>query len=149
MILVRHFFFFATLVAILPGVSLLSAGEIRFKPEPVLTLWASRTFIGGPKCAASGPTGAFQAPGFETEKERLSRAGIRVLRAYYRDLSVCEACHTCPTYRREILFEIAVSDLEKLPATGYNRSAAPSTDELRDYERSKIFIPAPDIPPEE
>ena len=113
---------------------------------PVPTTWVSKTFVGGPRCAERGPASAFTAPGFEAEQEKLGALGIPVIQAYYRDLPTCQACGVCPTYRREILFEVRTTDRDRSAAAGYNNVAAPGSAELLEYQRSRVYRPPPDVP---
>lgn len=112
---------------------------------PKSTRWISKTFIGGSRCAAQGSEAAFVPPGFAPEVQRLQKLGITVLRAYFRDHAVCEACH-CPRYRRELLFEIPAVDVPRHNDAGYNVVTPPESAELLEYERSKVYRPPSDTP---
>lgn len=118
--------------------------------KPEVTIWVTRAFIGGPKCASSGPVSHYTAPGFESERARFIKLKIRLLREYFRDLATCQACHTCPNYHREIFFEIHEKDLSESEKLGYRRAApAPDAEELREFEENKRYRPKPDRPPED
>lgn len=116
----------------------------RTRPEP--TRWVAKTFIGGPQCVARGPASSFTAPGFEAEQEKLGAIGVKVQRAYYRDLPTCQACDVCPRYRREIYFEIRAIDAQRSSRAGYNGTAAPDAAELLEYERGKVYHLPRDLP---
>lgn len=70
-------------------------------------------------------------------------------RAYFRDLPHCQACRVCPTYRRQLFFEIAASETDRVRQIGYNETETPTNDELIEFERSKVFHAPPDLPPED
>lgn len=115
---------------------------------PEATLWVAREFIGGPKCAVSGPVIHYTPPGFETEKAKLKKASVKIVREYYRDKATCQACHTCPNYDREIFFEIRAADLPLSEKTGYRKAPAPEAEDLKEYEDAKKYKPKPDVPPD-
>lgn len=69
-----------------------------------------------------------------------------MIQAFYRDLPTCQACGACPTYRREILFEVRTSDADRGAAAGYNRVAPPESAELLEYQRSRVYRVPPDVP---
>ena len=110
-------------------------------------IWVGHTFFGGPKCVHAGPVHNFEPPGFAAEKTKLTRAGVRVEREYFRDLATCEACHKCANYRREIFFEISAEHIAQSEKAGYPRVAPPSNEELKEYEEGKRFRPKPDAGP--
>jgi len=118
-------------------------------PAPESFLWVARDFMGGPKCATSGPVHHFEAPGFEGEKSRLKATKVPVVRAYFRDYATCEACQVCPRYKRAIFFEIREADLPQAEKAGYKKAIPPSPEELTEFEDAKRYRPAPDRPPEE
>lgn len=131
---------------VLSGLLLLTAISAAEPPEP--TIWVAREFIGGPKCAVSGPVIHYTPPGFETEKAKLRKAAVKITREYFRDKATCQACHTCPNYHREIFFEIRAADLPLSEKAGYRKSPAPDTEDLREYEDAKRYKAKPDIPPD-
>lgn len=110
------------------------------------TRWISKTFIGAPLCSTQGGEAAFVPPGFEREKYRLQQLGITVQREFYRDYATCQACKICPSYRREIFFEVLAIDVSKSAEAGYSIATPPESAELLQYDRSKIYYPPPDIP---
>ncbi|MBS0618399.1 MAG: hypothetical protein JSR44_09435 [Spirochaetes bacterium] len=109
-------------------------------------IWVAHEFVGGPKCVASGPVSHYTAPGFDAEKKRLRAQGVAIFREYFVDKATCQACYKCPNYARTIFFEIGDASRTVALKAGYNSVAAPSTDELKDFERRKKYQPPPDIP---
>ncbi len=134
---------------LLLGLAFTAAIAAEAAKAPEATLWVSHEFIGGPKCVSSGPVFHYTPPGFEAEKAKFKKPFIRVLREYFRDKATCQACHTCPNYHREILFEIRAADLPLSEKIGYQKTAAPDADELKEYEEGKRYKPKPDVPPEQ
>jgi hypothetical protein len=116
------------------------------RKTPVATVWVSKTFVGGPRCVASGPASAFTPPGFEHEQEKLAKLGVKIHQSYYRDLPTCQACQICPNYRREILFEVEAVNAALSTKAGYNKTDAPENAELLEFQRSSIYRPPPDVP---
>jgi len=115
-------------------------------PAEAPRVWVAREFVGGPQCVASGPVSHYTPPGFENEKKRLRAQGVAIFREYFRDKATCQACYKCPNYARTILFEIGDASRAEAFKAGYNIIAAPSADELKDFERRKKYQPPPDIP---
>lgn len=135
------------MIKIFLGILIFSGGIAAAEP-PEATLWVAREFIGGPKCAASGPVIHYTPPGFESEKAKLRKAAVKISREYFRDRPTCQACHTCPNYHREFFFEIRAADLPLSEKTGYRKSAAPDAEDLKEYEEAKKYKPRPDVPPD-
>lgn len=121
---------FSCWLAIAFSGSLAYAAPTTGKEPPPVTIWVSHTFIGGPKCVPSGPVSHYQPPGFMDERSRLKSAGVIPVREFHRDLATCEACHKCPNYKREILFEILKEKSAAAAKAGYEKTEPPSTDEL-------------------
>lgn len=113
------------------------------------TFWVARQYTGGPLCATRGPVKNFVAPGFESESESLNQRNIRIYRSYFADYPTCQACNICPTYHREIFFEIAVQNRAAAGLAGFSEAKIPPTeDELKTFEKSKRFQGIPDLPAE-
>lgn len=114
------------------------------EPAAKILIWVGHTFMGGPKCTTSGPVSHYQSPGFEAEKLKLARHKVTPRRDYHRDIATCEACHKCPVYHREILFEIRAEQIDLAEKAGYRKVQPPAYDELKEYEDAKRFRPKPD-----
>ncbi|HRP69081.1 MAG TPA: hypothetical protein PLY93_06080 [Turneriella sp.] len=111
------------------------------------TVWVVHEYIGGAQCVTMGKEAAFTAPGFIEASEPFIKNRIAILRSYFRDLPVCQACHTCARYRRQIWFEIEEKYLQKASQVGFTPSNEnPTDDELAEYKRSKKFEPKVPMP---
>ncbi|MCS6972278.1 MAG: hypothetical protein N2Z22_03095 [Turneriella sp.] len=119
-----------------------------FVANPPPTVWVKKIFTGGPQCQSYGSPQFFTPPGFLEEKERLTKLMVKILRNFYRDHPVCQACG-CPRYHREILFEILADGVDKARQLGYDITTAPEDQELLDFARSKLYQPPPDVPNED
>lgn len=116
----------------------------------VETLWVHKNYVGGPLCAMGGPEINFVAPGIEAASEPLRANNIRIVRSYFRNQPTCQACGKCPTYHREILFEIEADKIAAAEKAGFVKlPVAPPADELAGFERSKVYRPTSDLPAEE
>lgn len=116
----------------------------------VETVWVHKSYVGGPLCAKGGPEINFVAPGIEATAEPLRAINIRIARSYFRNLPTCQACGKCPTYKREILFEIEADKITAAEKAGFLRLPnAPAADELAEFERSKVYRPPSDLPAED
>jgi hypothetical protein len=113
------------------------------------TVWVSHRFVGGPKCATSGPVIHFTPPGFEAEKIKFKQANLFTYREYFRDNVTCQACRICPNYSRNLLFEILEKDVPRAEKLKYRLAdPQPSASEINEFQRSKTYRPPPDIPAE-
>jgi ferredoxin len=131
----------ALLLLVLSGAGSLSAAE---------TIWVQRSYIGGPLCAKRGAEINFVAPGTEAASFALIERKIRIYRSFFRNQPTCQACGKCPTYHREILFEIEAAKIADAEKAGFIRaSQAPDATELANFERSKVYRPLPDLPAED
>lgn len=116
----------------------------------VETVWVQRTYVGGPLCAKTGAEIKFIAPGTEATSVALKERKIVIYRSFFRNQPTCQACGKCPTYHRELFFEIDSARITDAEKAGYIKAPhAPAESELADFERSKIFRPLPDLPAED
>ncbi len=90
----------------------------------VETVWVHKSYVGGPLCAKGGPEINFVAPGIEATAEPLRAINIRIARSYFINLPTCQACGKCPTYKREILFEIEADKITAAEKAGFLRLLA-------------------------
>ncbi len=113
------------------------------------TFWVARIYTGGPLCETRGPVKNFVPPGFESESETLKIRNVRIYRSYFSDHPTCQACRVCPTYRREIFFEIGIQDSEAAGLAGFKAAErTPGEEELMRFEKQKKYQGIPDLPPE-
>jgi len=112
------------------------------------TIWVHHNYVGGPLCAKRGAEVNFVAPGTEAAAEPFIDRKIRIYRSFFKNHPTCQACGKCPTYHREIYFEIESASLAEAVKAGFAAAPAPpSESELVEFERSKIYRPPPDSPP--
>ena len=114
------------------------------------TIWVHHNYVGGPLCAKRGAEINFVAPGTEAAAEPLTTKKIKIYRSFFKNHPTCQACGKCPTYHREIFFEIDAANLAGAIKVGFDTATeAPTASELADFERGKIYRPPADLPPEE